>query len=401
MFRTRVTRRIQGNCYLVPYLWGVLIGVANDLAVFTGQSSAPSQGFGLILSRPRQFPMKQQLSMFEEIAKPSPVRCLERTQDGSTLWLKDDSRIHPVYGGNKCRKLAHLLGDAEHRNKSRITTVGTAGSHHVLATGLLGKSRGFAVRAFVISQPWSAHAERVLCASVASGIELIPALSPWGAFRAATQLGDSTSTFIPPGGSNVCGSLGYFEAAIELAEQVKNGELPEPDYIVAALGTAGTIAGLLAGAQYAGLKSIVVGVSVLKAVGRSLYARRLANSILRSMGSASTVKSDRLFVDSRWLGAGYGYASESGSAATTIAASLDLPLDPTYTAKAFAGALSLLNGKKTGPNANVSAPNMAGSPLHVLYWHTLNASNPDIQEAARAKNLPQNLSVLLRACPEC
>src|ERR1700690_680886 len=109
-----------------------------------------------------QFPMKQQLSMFAEISTPSTVRCLERTQDGRTLWIKDDSRIHAVYGGNKCRKLAHLLCDAERRDKSRITTFGTAGSHHVLATGLLGKSRGFSVTAFIISQPWSAHAERVL-----------------------------------------------------------------------------------------------------------------------------------------------------------------------------------------------------------------------------------------------
>jgi D-cysteine desulfhydrase len=195
--------------------------------------------------------------------------------------------------------------------------------------------------------------------------------------------------------------LGYFEAGIELAAQVKKGDLPEPDYIVAAFGTAGTIAGLLAGAQYAGLKSIIVGVSVLNAIGRSLYARRLANSILRSVGSASTVNSDRLIIDSRWLGAGYGYASESGCAATSIAASLDLPLDPTYTAKAFAGALSLLEGRKIGPNVDVRAPNMAGSPLHVLYWHTLNASRPDNQEAAQATNLPRKLRVLLRACPEC
>lgn len=345
--------------------------------------------------------MKQQLSMFAEISTPSPVRCLERTRDGRTLWIKDDSRIHAVYGGNKCRKLAHLLCDAERRDKSRITTFGTAGSHHVLATGLLGKSRGFSVTAFVISQPWSAHAERVLRASVASGIELIPARSPLSAFVAATQIVGSKWAVIPPGGSNVCGSLGYFEAALELAEQVKNGDLPEPDYIVAALGTAGTIAGLLAGTQYSGLKSKVVGVSVLKAVGRSLYARRLANSILRSLGSASTVNSDRLIIDSRWLGAGYGYATESGSAATSIADSFDLPLDPTYTAKAFAGALSLLNDRKIGQNADATAPDMARSPLHVLYWHTLNASRSDIHEAARATILPQKLRVLLRACPEC
>lgn len=344
--------------------------------------------------------MDQQLSMFAEIATPSPVRCLERTQGGATLWLKDDSRIHAVYGGNKCRKLAHLLCDAQRRDKSRITTFGTAGSHHVLATGLLGKSRGFAVRAFLIAQPWSAHAERVLCASVASGIELIPARSLWSAFDAVTQLRDSRSAVIPPGGSNVCGSLGYFEAALELAQQVKNGELPEPDYIVAAFGTAGTIAGLLAGAEYTGLKSIVVGVSVLKAPGRSLYARRLANSILRAVGSGSTVHSDRLIIDSRWLGAGYGYATESGADATSIAASLDLPLDPTYTAKAFAGALSLLKGRKIGQNSDVRAPNMAGSQLHVLYWHTLNASPSDIEDA-RATILPQKLRVLLRPCPAC
>ncbi len=345
--------------------------------------------------------MKHPLSIFAEIVTPSPVRCLQQTEDGATLWLKDDSRIHAIYGGNKCRKLAHLLRDAENRNKSRLTTVGTAGSHHVLATGLLGKSRGFAVRAYIIAQPWSVHAERVLRASVASNIELIPVGTLWSALKSATQLYDSKSAFIPPGGSNLCGSMGYFEAAIELAQQVKKGEMPEPDYIVAAFGTAGTIAGLLAGAHYAGLKSTIVGVSVLKAVGRSLYARRLANSILRSVGSGSTVHSDRLIIDSRWLGAGYGYATESGSAATSIAASLDLPLDPTYTAKAFAGALSLVKGRKIRANENAQAPNMAGSPLHVLYWHTLDASDSDNQAGARATILPQKLRVLLRPCPAC
>src|SRR5271157_1117178 len=206
--------------------------------------------------------MKQQLSIFAEITTPSPVRCLERVSDSATLWMKDDSRLHPIYSGNKCRKLAHLLREAECRKKTRITTFGAAGSHHVLATGLLGKSRGFAVRAFVVSQPWSAHAEQVLCASAACGIELIPAQTLLDAVKAATKLFDSESELFPPGGSNLCGSLGYVEAAIELAQQVKRGDLPEPDYIVLAFGTAGTVAGLLAGTEFAGLKSKVVGVSV-------------------------------------------------------------------------------------------------------------------------------------------
>ena len=82
----------------------------------------------------------------------------------------------------------------------------------------------------------------------------------------------------------MCGSLGYFEAAWNSRAQIEHGELPEPDYIVLAFGTGGTAAGLLAGAEFAGLKSKIVGVSVLRGAGRAFYAKRLANAILRSVG---------------------------------------------------------------------------------------------------------------------
>jgi D-cysteine desulfhydrase len=400
MFRRRVTRQNQGNWH-ISHIYKAFRGDTRMNWLYLQENLVQGRGVRRESTGREQFRMDQQLSIFAEITTPSPVRCLKQTESGGSLWVKDDSRIHALYGGNKCRKLAHLLRDAENRKKSRLTTFGAAGSHHVLATGLLGSSRGFSVRAFVIAQPWSAHAEQVLCASVTSGIELIPVQPTWTAIKAAVLLRDPKAAIIPPGGSNLCGAMGYFEAAIELAQQVKRGDVPEPDYIVAAFGTAGTVAGLLAGTEYSGLKSVIVGVSVLKAPGRSLYARRLANTILRSVGSDCTVNSDRLIIDSRWLGAGYGFATESGRTATSIAAPLDLPLDPTYTAKAFAGALSLVNERKIGSNAEAPASTMAGSPVHVLYWHTLDASRSDNQEAARAPAVPQKLRALLRPCPAC
>jgi 1-aminocyclopropane-1-carboxylate deaminase/D-cysteine desulfhydrase-like pyridoxal-dependent ACC family enzyme len=313
------------------------------------------------------------------------------------LWVKDDSKIHSVYAGNKFRKLAHILREAERHDKTRIVTFGTAGSHHVLATARLAKVRGFSVQAMVISQPWSAHAEQVLRASVASGAELVPAMSGVSALRAAVQMMDAQSTLVPPGGSNVCGSLGYFEAAVELARQVQQGELPEPDCIVLAFGTGGTAAGLLAGAAYAGLKSTIVGVSVLRAPGRALYACKLANAILRSIGSNSSVKQDRLVIDSRWIGAGYGFETASGTAATLRAASLDLPLDPSYTAKAFAGALALVEGTKSpiGDNRPLKMPLPSS---HVLYWHTLSAPCSLQLNAPNVTMLPRSLRALLRPC---
>ena len=341
--------------------------------------------------------MSKSQSIFDEVTLPSPVRRLNWVGNGATLWVKDDSRIHDVYGGNKCRKLAHILRDAERRSKTRIVTFGTAGSHHVLATGLLGKTRGFAVRAFIVSQPWSMHAEEVLRASAASGVELVPARSTFGALKAASQMLDGKCTLVPPGGSNMCGSLGYFDAALELARQIEKGELPEPDYIVLAFGTGGTAAGLLAGAEFAGLKSRIVGVSVLRGAGRALYARWLANAILGSIGSSNTVKPDRLIVDSRWLGSGYGVETESGKVATEEGAALDLPLDPSYTAKAFAGALALMKGSKSSFYDD-QLLKMPVPSNHVLYWHTLSAPGTLHRSAANATILPRNLRDLLRPC---
>ena len=50
-----------------------------------------------------------------------------------------------------------------------------------------------------------------------------------------------------PGGSSPLGCVGYVEAAAELAEQVRAGDLPAPSHIVVALGSGGTAAGLAAG----------------------------------------------------------------------------------------------------------------------------------------------------------
>jgi len=61
-----------------------------------------------------------------------------------------------------------------------------------------------------------------------------------------------------PGGNGPLGVLGQAGAAMELAEQIERGELPDPDGIVVALGSGCTTAGLVLGvaaARAAGLKA--------------------------------------------------------------------------------------------------------------------------------------------------
>ncbi len=68
--------------------------------------------------------------------------------------------------------------------------------------------------------------------------------------------------FIPMGGSNELGSIGYVNAVFELKKQIEEMGIKEPDVIYITLGSCGTAAGVLAGANAAGLKSKIIPVRI-------------------------------------------------------------------------------------------------------------------------------------------
>jgi 1-aminocyclopropane-1-carboxylate deaminase/D-cysteine desulfhydrase-like pyridoxal-dependent ACC family enzyme len=302
------------------------------------------------------------------------------------LWIKRDDRSASLYGGNKVRKLEHLLGEARARGKTRIVTLGAAGSHQLVATALFGRREGFDVDAVVVAQPPSEHGVRNLRVALAAGLR--PAIAPsWLAVPAvlAQQLGRD-AYLVPLGGSNAVGSLGFVEAARELAGQVERGALPEPDVVVVAMGSGGTAAGLAVGFEAAGMRTKVVGVAIssplviVSSLGRRLVTRTaLAAGLPRSAATAALA---RLEVDGRWLGRGYGYATPEGEVAMRRASSEGVTLDPTYTAKAFACALERARRKDE----------------RVLYWHTLSSAPLDGLHDGDAKSdpLPPELGRLFR-----
>jgi 1-aminocyclopropane-1-carboxylate deaminase/D-cysteine desulfhydrase-like pyridoxal-dependent ACC family enzyme len=298
---------------------------------------------------------------------PTPVeRVAPLSTDRSELWVKRDDRTNPEYGGNKVRKLERLLADALARGARRVVTVGAAGSHHVLATAIFGRQVGLEVEAVLVPQPRTEHAVDVLRAGIAAGLRPVP-VGSWASvpFAVASRMRSGT-VFVPVGGSNVVGSMGYVDAARELAAQVRSGALPEPDACIVALGSGGTAAGLVAGFAAERLTTRVVGVCV--AAPRWLVrasARRLTVACLRAVsrdraiGDSGAYAKERFVIDERFLGAGYGYPSDYAIAATQAAAEVGLTLDPTYTSKAFAAALWHVRARRDA---------------RVLYWHTLSSA---------------------------
>jgi len=341
---------------------------------------------------------------------PTPLReCTALARPNARLWLKHDGLTHPLYGGNKVRKLDALLLEARRNNARRILTFGAAGSHHVLTTALFAAAQGLGTGAILVPQRATPHVVDTLRAAIAEGVEVYPASGYAGvpyAFARARRRGDYV---VPPGASNPIGTLGYVQAMLELAVQLRAGEIPEPDVIVVPVGSGGTAAGLLAGLLLAGLNSRVLGVAVMNGP----FARRHVVSLARrtftlacSLGigePGSEMKAlardaprlralfgERFVLDERYIGPGYGEPTPEAERALAVAErELGLELDLTYTAKAFARALDAL--------AVPAAVGVSGTPANLLYWHTLSSAPlaPLLERAPALAALPPSVRALL------
>ena len=325
--------------------------------------------------------LRERLARQPFIEAPTPVERLRLPGcEEADVYVKRDERSCSLYGGNKPRKLEFIIGRALERGSRRLVTTGGLGTHHGLATTVLGRSVGLATTLVLVPQPITPEVERSLELDAAYGADIVRASGvPAAALAtlrvlAASQWRGEKPHLVWTGGSSSVGNLGFVSAAFELAEQIEQGMLPEPAEILVPIGSGGTIAGLLVGLKLAGLDSRVRGVLVSDilppspaALARSARAtlnrmRRLAPGIPALELHASDFR-----VDTSELGPGYGVATASGTAAQACARKLGLELDATYSAKCFAALI-----------ARAESEALPHGP--VLFWSTYaGAFRPDFE----------------------
>lgn len=295
---------------------------------------------------------------------PTPIRSLGNlAPTGTSLWLKDDGAFGDGgWGGNKVRKLEWLLPDAQRRHRKTILTFGGLGTNWGLATALYARELGLSTALALVDQPIDDHVRRQLERLQSSGATLhrthtkarTIASLPWLLARHAS--GGRPPYLLPAGGSSPLGAVGYVEAALEIADQVNSGALPEPSHVVCAVGTGGTLVGLTVGFRLAGLRTRAVGVVVndtlrLDATALARLAQRCTR-LLRARGAhfdMDDIAPTDLVVRTDWLGAGYGHRLEEAEQARSRADELEgLALDPVYTGKAMAGTLAMLASGELG-----------------------------------------------------
>lgn len=271
----------------------------------------------------------------------------------SNLWIKRDDISGKLYGGGKTRKLEFYLADARSPHVREIVTFGAYGSNQAVATALWGKSAGFSVRVVLAPQMPSAYVKTNLFALRKTGTTIELALEGLGAaeqkWTEKARIDKEQSFYIiPAGGSSPLGNTAFINAALELVDQIKAGVCPLPDCIYMAMGTMGSIVGMVIGLRIAEIESEIVAVraSSAETSSESRFWSLVEETMrfLRARDpSFPEVKVDRRRVrfQTHQLGGGYGFATRQGTAAMTIfERTLGYALEPTYTAKAMAALIA-------------------------------------------------------------
>ncbi|KMQ52459.1 D-cysteine desulfhydrase [Chitinispirillum alkaliphilum] len=323
----------------------------------------------------RYFPgLVGKLPFYSISTYPTPLKHLKnfsRNHENTEIFIKRDDLSGTIYGGNKIRKLEFLIGQAKAQNSERIVTSGAAGSNHALASAIYSKLAGFKTTLLLCDQPNSPAVRENLIADLSCGAQ-IKYLNSWNTLSRCLQeengrSKESRSYVIPAGGSSALGTVGFVNAGLELAEQIREDVIPCPERIFVAIGTMGTAAGLLLGLRAAGLQIPLTGVRVVPSfVANEGELEALfvsTNQLLHDLSPSFPIihlKDGDISIDHSQFGSDYGETTlEAKRVKAELLDSEQISLDMVYTGKAFSGLVSYLKGKVPEKN--------------ILFWHTKNS----------------------------
>lgn len=324
-----------------------------------------------------RFP-KYQLGHF-----PTPLERLDRLSahlGGPEIWIKRDDCTGLASGGNKTRKLEFLLADALKQGANTLVTQGATQSNHVRQTAAAACRAGLDCHALLERRVTNQGADYETAGNVlldqmmrcqydfrpegldmnAEGIALSETLREQG----------HKPYFIPGGGSNPIGALGYAACAQELVCQADAKGL-QIDHIVHATGSAGTQAGLVAGLFALNAPIPVTGFSVRAPRQKQIdNVHALAEQTARLIGVRGTLPREIVIAYDDQVGPGYGQPTDEMVSAMLLLAQLEgILLDPVYSGKGFAGLVSMIRSGAFKKDERVVFLHTGGSAALFAYGH--------------------------------
>jgi L-cysteate sulfo-lyase len=258
---------------------------------------------------------------------PAPRLGVALGLDERDLWIKRDD-LTDLGGGNKVRKLEYLVGEAVAAGATVLVTSGGVQSNHARVTAAAAARCG--LRAVLVlagtplaGRPGNLALEQLLGAHLVLAGTVSGDALDHRVEEVAERLRDQgeVPAVLPFGGSSPVGARGYVACAAELDEQA-----PDAAHVVVAVGSGGTMAGLVAGLG----PDRVIGVDAGAVPDPAERVSALAASLGAPTGHVQVHRDQ--------VGDGYGSLTREAAAAMRTAARTEgLLLDPVYTGKALAG----------------------------------------------------------------
>jgi len=295
---------------------------------------------------------------------PTPIEHLKNISkylDGPNIFIKRDDCTGLATGGNKTRKLEFLIPDAIKNKAELVVTVGAVQSNHARQTAAACTIMG--LKCLIILEQRVKDPPEVYMNSgnvflnklYGADIKICPKnenfLEYYEKVIEDLKSKGTNVYFIPGGGSNSIGALGYVEC---LNEIMKENNKYNFSHIIHATGSAGTQAGLLAGRKYFNCNIPVIGICIR--YDKTTQINRVYTEAKKTCEKlqCSILDKSEVIVYDEYIGPGYGEPSDSMIEATKLLAKKEgILLDPVYSGKGFDGLIGLIKNKKLTKNDNV------------------------------------------------
>ncbi len=293
---------------------------------------------------------------------PTPIERvpqLSQRWNGPEIYIKRDDLTGFALSGNKIRKLEFVIAAAQRQGADYLITCGGVQSNHARATAVaaarVGLSSYLVLRGaadgdldgnLLLDHLVGAQIKYISADDYANRVEEIMA-------ELAEELRRQGHRpyIIPEGASNELGAIGYIAATEEIAAQCQQLNL-KFDYVVCAVGSGGTHAGLLLGQKLYHQPYQIVGFNVCDDAAYFVQKiSRIAQLANQQFELNIEVEPREITIVDGYVGAGYALnRQEEIEFIREIAMATGIILDPVYTVKAFYGLKDQIAGgrfKKT------------------------------------------------------
>lgn len=271
------------------------------------------------------------------------------------MFIKRDDLTGFALAGNKARKLEFIVADAIVCGADTIVTGGGPGSNHCQATAVAAAVAGLGCHLVLYGhEPATDTINVSIARACGASLTFTGSADRSTVDRTIAEVAERLRSegrapyVVPRGGATPLGAAAYTFAAFELADQLRDHEVDSATVILAS-GSCGTQAGLEAGKAIRGLRWEIVGAAVSRPVDECRErVVSLAEGAMELLGVPGELGHDVRLVDARGLG--YGEPSGEGDDAVLRCLRTEgLLLDPTFTAKAFAVLLRMVEDGHQGP----------------------------------------------------